>query len=228
MVDPNRYNVKKDQPSMHFAVRQKFGSSSLARYRAPMPEPARDSPWRALFKLAAAQEGLFTARQATSAGCSQQLLAKYISGGRVERVRRALYRIVDFPAGEHEDLMATWLWSRNEGVFSHETALFLHDLSDALPLRAHLTLPISWQKRVIRIPQGVATYYGDVSTGDRSWVGPLPVTAVRRTLSDCLHALVAPELIAQASVQAAERGLITAAEVLSAPTVYLWRRQLKS
>jgi len=193
-----------------------------------MPRPARDSPWQSLFKLAAKQDGLFSARQAASVGCSQQLLAKYITSGRVERVRRALYRIADFPTGEHEDLIAVWLWSRNEGVFSHETALFLHHLSDALPIRAHVTVPAAWKTRVIRIPDEAAIYYGDVADSDRAWVGALPVTSVRRTLADCLCASVAPELVAQASVQAAERGLITAAEIWSAPSINLLRTRLQS
>ena len=189
-----------------------------------MARTARDSPWQALFRLAARQEGLFSARQATSVGYSPQLLAKYIAGGRVERVQRALYRIVDFPPGEHEGLVAIWLWSRTEGVFSHQTALFLHNLSDALPVRAHVTVPTTWRSRAIRIPEDVALYYGDVGDPDRTWIGPLPVTAVRRTLSDCLHASVAPELVAQASAEAAERGLITAAEIWSAPSISLLRR----
>jgi predicted transcriptional regulator of viral defense system len=190
-----------------------------------MARHAQGSPWQALFRVAAGQEGLFSARQATSVGCSQQLLAKYIASGRIERVQRALYRIVDFPAGEHEGLVAVWLWSRNEGVFSHDSALFLHDLSDVLPIRAHVTLPVSWKTRLIQIPQDIAVYYADIPKEDRAWVGPLPVTSVRWTLSDCLHTSVSPELVAQASVQAAERGLITAEEVLSAPAVGLLRRR---
>ena len=192
-----------------------------------MPRIAPKSPWQALFRLAAKQEGLFSARQATELGCSQQLLAKYLAGGRIERVQRALYRIVDFPAGEHEGLVAVWLWSRNEGVLSHETALFLHDLSDALPVRAHITVPAAWKARSVRIPDDVAIYYADVPESDLSWVGPLPVTSVRRTLGDCLLASVAPELIEQASRQAAERGLITTDEILPAPSVALWRMRLQ-
>jgi len=189
--------------------------------------PVRTSAWRSLFRLAAKQEGLFSARQATSVGCSPQLLAKYLASGRIERVQRALYRIVDFPAAEHEGLVAVWLWSRNEGVFSHETALFLHDLSDALPVRAHITLPAAWKTRGLQIPDGVAAHYDKVSEADRAWVGPLPVTSVRRTLADCLQSSVAPELVAQASAQAAERGLITSEEVLAAPAIGLWRMRLQ-
>src|SRR5215510_9176307 len=150
----------------------------------------RSSPWRSLFRLAAKQEGLFSARQASSVGCSPQLLAKYLASGRIERVQRALYRIVDFPAAEHEGLVAVWLWSRNQGVFSHETALFLHDLSDALPVRAHITVPVAWKTRALKIADDVAVHYDKVPDGDRAWVGPLPVTSVRRTLADCLQSSV--------------------------------------
>lgn len=184
---------------------------------------AHASPWYALMELAAAQEGLFSASQAKASNVSQQLLAKYMASGRIERVRRALYRVRYFPAGPHEDLVAVWLWSRSEGVFSHETALFLHDLSDALPNRAHVVLPRSWRKRTIQIPKGVAVHYDDLRDADRGWVGSIPVTSVRRTLSDCLHGTVDPELVAQASSQAARRGLIAPSEVIAAPAIGLWR-----
>jgi hypothetical protein len=196
---------------------------SLARL-ASMPRPVRESPWRALFKLAAQQEGLFSARQAKESGCSLQLLERYVAGGRVEKIQRALYRVVDFPAGEHEGLLGIWLWTRSEGVFSHETALFLHNLSDALPIRAHVTVPATWKTRKIKIPDEVALYHADLPEDDRTWIGPLPVTTVRRTLADCLHGSVASELVAQAAADAAQRGLITAAEVWSAPSIDLFRR----
>jgi predicted transcriptional regulator of viral defense system len=181
------------------------------------------SPWDSLFKIAVTQEGLFSAVQAKEAGCSQQLLGRYLATGKIERVRRAIYRIVHFPRGENEDLIALWLWSKNEGVFSHETALFLHQLSDALPSRAHLTLPKAWAHRVVKRPPQLIVFYDDLPAGDRTWYGPVPVTTVRRTIADCLHGDVSAELVAQASAQAAERGLITSAEVLTAPTIGLWR-----
>jgi predicted transcriptional regulator of viral defense system len=185
----------------------------------------RSSPWDSLFRIAEAQEGFFNATQAKEAGCSQQLLGRYLASGKVERVQRAIYRIVHFPRGENEDLIALWLWSKNEGVFSHETALFLHQLSDALPTRAHLTLPQAWARRVVKPPPRVILSYSDLPDEDRAWHGPVPVTAVRRTLADCLHAGVSAELVAQASAEAAERGLISPAEVLTAPSIGLWRHR---
>jgi predicted transcriptional regulator of viral defense system len=185
----------------------------------------KSSPWDALFAIAVGQEGLFSAAQAKEAGCSQQLLGRYLATGKIERVRRALYRVVHFPRGENEDLIALWLWSKTEGVFSHETALFLHQLSDALPTRAHLTLPKVWSRREVQTPVRVVLHYDTLLEDDRTWLGPVPVTTVRKTLADCLHAHVSAELVAQASVQAAERGLITSAEVLTTPTIGLWRHR---
>ena len=85
----------------------------------------RTPSWDRLFDFAVGQEGHFTTKQAAEAGYSPQLLFKYLKNGRIIRVRRGVYRIVHFPAAEHEDLATLWLWSDQAGVFSHETALML-------------------------------------------------------------------------------------------------------
>ncbi|MCG5051538.1 MAG: hypothetical protein KA712_01130 [Myxococcales bacterium] len=43
----------------------------------------------------------------------------HIHAGKVIRVRRSIYRVVHFPAGEHEELVAAWLWAELAGVVSH-------------------------------------------------------------------------------------------------------------
>lgn len=164
--------------------------------------------WGALFDTASAQEGLFTAAQAAEAGYSSQLLQKHLHNGRIRRVRRGVYRLVHFPPGEHEDLAAVWLWSERAGVFSHDTALSLHGLSDALPARVHLTVPARWEARRLRVPAEVVLHHADVAKGERAWIGPVPVTDVRRTLADCIAGGVAPDLVQQALDQAGARGLV--------------------
>lgn len=164
--------------------------------------------WDHLYETAAAQAGHFTTAQAEVAGYSPQLLAKYLANGRVARVRRGVYRLTHFPAGEHEEFVVVWLWSERAGVFSHETALFLYGLSDALPARMHVTLPADWRQRRLRVPDGVATHFGDMGGADRGWVGPVPVSGVARTLVDCAQAAVAPEMVRDAMEQAVERGMI--------------------
>lgn len=124
------------------------------------------------------------------------------------RVRRGLYRLVHFPARDHEDLTVVWLWSEQEGVFSHQTALSLHDLSDGLPSKVHLTLPGAWRKRRLRVPDGVVIHYGDVAEGERRWFGPVPATAQLRTLEDCAAEHLPPELLRGAALDAIDRRLV--------------------
>ena len=164
--------------------------------------------WDTLYAVASAQDGHFTTAQAAEAGYSRQLLAKYLANGKVKRVRWGIYRLVHFPPGEHEDLTVVWLWSGQNGVFSHETALGLHDLSDALPAKVHLTLPEAWRRRRLRVPKGVVLHFANVPKAGRAWVGPIPVTTPVQTLMDCKQAHVAPELVAQALRQARARGLV--------------------
>lgn len=164
--------------------------------------------WDRLFEAAVGQEGHFTTKQAAEAGYSPQLLAKYLANGRVTRVRRGVYRIVHFPAGEHEDLATLWLWSERAGVFSHETALMLQNLSDVLPRKVHLTLPAAWARRRLRVPHGVLIHHADVARNERVEIGPVPVTNALRTILDCIEAHVSPELIEAAVGQARGRGLL--------------------
>ena len=142
----------------------------MARRTARRAAPS----WDALFEVASGQEGLFTTVQAADAGYSPQLLQKHLHGGRIQRIRRGVYRLVHFPPGEHEDLAAVWLWSDRAGVFSHETALFLHGLSDVLPSRVHLTVPDPLRhgqtptRRSLRKSATTSTW----RTCERAWPGP--------------------------------------------------------
>jgi len=169
--------------------------------------------WGQLYEVAAGQGGYVTTRQAQEAGYSLPLLTHHVKQGRLQRARRGVYRLAHYPAGEHEDLIILWLWSEQEGVFSHETALVLQDLSDALPATYHLTLPAAWARRRLRVPAGVRLYYADVTGADRSWAGGVPVTSPLRTLVDCATTAVLPEFIHSAYRQIQQRGLADSEEL---------------
>ncbi|GMU69723.1 MAG: hypothetical protein AMXMBFR37_20550 [Steroidobacteraceae bacterium] len=174
-----------------------------------MSRPLSTEPvWQALYDVAASQEGFFTTRQAAAAGYSAPLLAHHRKAGRITRIRRGVYRLVHFPAGEHEDLVVAWLWAEAAAVISHQTALSLHGLSDSLPVRIHLTLPHDWRRRRLRVPKGLVLHYADVPDKERTWVGPMPVTSIRRTLDDCAQSALTPDLLRQAARQALMRGLV--------------------
>jgi predicted transcriptional regulator of viral defense system len=128
-------------------------------------------------------------------------------------VRRGIYRLVHFPAGEHEELVIAWLWSERSGVLSHQTALGLHGLSDVLPAHVHLTVPSAWRHRRFRVPPDVVLHHADVAAEDRAWFGAVPVTTTRRTLSDCAKEGLSPEVLGQAARQALRRGLVARSEL---------------
>jgi predicted transcriptional regulator of viral defense system len=171
--------------------------------RAQRPE------WDRLYEVAASQDGYLTARQAQDAGYSLPLLTHHIKRGRLLRVRRGILRLKHYPPGEHEDLVVLWLWSEQAGVFSHETALALHGLSDALPSVYHLTLPASWAHRRLRVPPGVRLEYSDLPKSERTWRGVIPLTTPLRTFADCVRAGANPEFLAAARRQLLRRGLTT-------------------
>lgn len=187
----------------------------LHKTKAPLtfravPESTKARPdWDRLYQTAAAQQGMFTAKQAAEAAYSPQLLVHHTRAKKTVRVRRGVYRLVHFPPGEHEELVIAWLWSERVGVLSHQTALALHELSDVLPAQVHLTLPSASRHRRFRVPTGVTLHFADVAPDERAWFGAVPLTTVRRTLSDCAKADLTPELLRQAAREALRRGLVT-------------------
>ena len=167
--------------------------------------------WDELYHAALGQAGYFTLAPAKRAGLSDQCLYHHLQTGRAHRVLRGVYRLHQFPHSEHEDLMALWLWSGHNGVFSHITALSLLQLSDALPKGIHMTLPSLWQKRRMKYPQGVTVHFSDLQKEERTWFDGVPITTVSRTLSDCQQAHLDDDLLEQAYREARERGLLPSA-----------------
>jgi len=165
--------------------------------------------WDRLFVTAAGQSGLFTTEQAAQAGYSPQLLAHHLRARRILRVRRGVYRVVHFPESDNEDLVAVWFWSERAGIFSHQTALWLHQLLDVVPARTHLTLPDGWRERRLRVPPRVVLHHAEIGHDECEWHGAVPLTSPGRTLNDCAEQRLSPELLTQAARQALRRGLVT-------------------
>lgn len=175
--------------------------------------PDRD----ALFETAAPQAGYFTLAQARDAGISPQLLNFYTRTSRVDRVGRGIFRLKQFPSTfEHEDLVPLWLWSQQQGVLSHATALVLHELSDALPAKHHLSLPTSWQGRRLRPPPGLILHYANLAPTERGWIGPVPVTTPLRTLEDAAAGALDETWIEQATREGIRRGVFSRRDATAA------------
>jgi hypothetical protein len=72
-----------------------------------------------------------------------------------------------------------------------------------------VTVPSTWRKRRLRVPNGLVLRYADLDDDARVWLGPVPITTPYRTLRDCLATHVSPELVEQAVAEARHRGLIS-------------------
>lgn len=173
---------------------------------------AKKPDWRSFYEAAFANAGYFRLEDAAAAGVSKQLLRKHLLAGRFIRAQRGVYRLAHLPAGEQDEFVELWLWSEGVGVFSHDTALSLHGLSDVLPSRIHMTVPKSWRRRAA-VPSLLVLHFAEVPEGDRTWIGSIPVTSVARTIRDAVDDGIDPTLVSQAVHEATERKLIARSDV---------------
>ena len=173
-------------------------------------ENGQSPTWRNLYEIASTQSGYFTTKQAQEAGYSPQLLQYYVRKKELERVQYGIYRLVFYPHAEREDLVIHWLSFEQQAVFSHKTALSLYELSDVLPAKIHLTLPTSWEKRRLRIPQVIMLHHADIHKKEIQYVDVVPVTSPIRTILDCIRdSAISGEFLIQSISEAQARGLFS-------------------
>lgn len=159
---------------------------------------------RELYRLAEGHAGYFTAAQAVAAGVSRRALSGRASRGDVERVRYGIYRLRDFPAHRFEDVAAVCLWAGSDSAASHETALAVHGVSDAMPASIHVTVPRPFRGR----QRGVVVHRAPLPDADREMRDGVPVTTIARTLADVATSSD-PAVVRQAVEQAIDRDVLS-------------------
>ncbi len=163
-----------------------------------------------LYAVAEEQAGHFATAQARAVGYRSSQLAYHVGTGRFRRIRRGVYRLAQFPAAPHEDLYVAWLEVGPRAVVSHDSALAVYELSDALPAAVHLTVPRSASRRR---RAGLILHRNALDARDVTRYLGLPITTVPRTIADVAADGLAEELVAQAAHEAVQRGLVTAADL---------------
>jgi len=121
---------------------------------------------RQLFEVAEQQQGFFTTKQAKAAGFAENTHPYHVRAGNWIREHRGISRLALFPATERPDLALWSLWSMNrnqvvEGVYSHQTAIRLYELSDLNPAKLHMTVPKHF-RRNSEIPGILTLHYSDI------------------------------------------------------------------
>lgn len=78
-----------------------------------------------------------TTEQVVKLGFTRALLSNYVKNGLLERERQGVYVLAD---SIHDDMYTLMLCSKKI-IFSHDTALFLNDLSERTPFTHSVTIP---------------------------------------------------------------------------------------
>lgn len=177
-----------------------------------------------LFQIADSQQGLFTSQQALEAGYDSASTTYHAKAGNWIREHRGIYRLKNYPHSDQSELVTWSLWSRNrsqvpQGVYSHQTALDIYQLTELLPAKFHMTVPMNF-RRSERAP-GILILHRDRLTRDdiRAMRG-FSVTRPIRAIRDLLQERSVPsDLLAQALENALRKGLLTSKEIGSVELV---------
>ncbi|MCX6906666.1 MAG: hypothetical protein NTY01_01345 [Verrucomicrobia bacterium] len=194
--------------------------------------PAAD----ALYGIAESQHGLFTAQQATQCGYALGSHAHHVKVANWLRLHRGIYRLARFPQSEDAQLMLWFLWSRSregspQGVYSHQTALSLYELSDAMPAKLHMTVPASF-RRNSGIPAVLVLHWADLDKTDVEDMRGVRVAKPLKTICTLAEEdVVSRDLVSQAVEEGMQRGLFTRGElrrVASRPQTPAWLAKVLS
>lgn len=93
-----------------------------------------------ILKIANNNNGVVTSAQVTKDGILRQHLKVLVDKGLLEHSGRGLYIIPTV----FDDEMFNLQMRFKRGIFSHETALFLLDLTDRTPIKYSLTFPLGY------------------------------------------------------------------------------------
>ena len=194
-----------------------------------MAGPYKESA-RKLYEIAQSQQGFFTSKQAIRAGFSEPTHPYHVHAGNWIREHRGIYRLADFPTPDRPDLMLWYLWSQNrrevpQGIYSHSTALSLHELSDLMPSKLHMTVPKDFRRSVI--PDIFVLHRAEMKPSEVQEMHGVRVTRVLRTITDLLEDRGADRSqLKRAFDEALRRGLIVRTEIERMPHSAL-RRSLE-
>lgn len=176
--------------------------------------PTGNERQRALYRIAEAQGGYFTTKQAASLGYASNKRVYHVQAGNWLREHRGIYRLALFPEPDRPDLILWWLWSRDRtdrpaGIYSHQTALSLHELTDVNPSRLDMTVPPPF-RRGVPVPRILRLHYGHISDEEQEVLFSVPATSALRTILDVWEEGSLPrDTLRQAFQQAKSSGKIT-------------------
>ena len=155
-----------------------------------------------IIKMAQENNGTVTTSMVVKAGFSRGNIKYLVDKGLIEKSARGVYILPEVWDDEIFNLQNRF----KRGIYSHETALFLWDLTDRTPHRYHMTFPVNYnltkpKQENIRCVQCKKALY-DFGIAEVTTPGGNTVRAysVERTLCDILrpHSHVDIQVVAEA------------------------------
>ena len=133
--------------------------------------------------------GMVTTAQANEVGVSNERLRLLVHSGDLERVTTGIYILPD----EYADKMFIVQLRRPKIIYSHETALFLHELTDRDPISYMVTVPTGYNPTRLR-EDGFTVFtikrelheFG-VTKLTTMFANSVTVYDMERTICDCLR-----------------------------------------
>lgn len=166
-----------------------------------------------LFRIASQQQGYFTTGQSLEAGYQDAVHPYHVKNGNWIREWRGIYRLSRYPLTENGQYALWSLWSRNrqnipQGVYSHQTALSMFDLSDIMPQKLHMTVPIGF-RRHSEIPKVLILHRNKITPEEIEEREGFSVTRPVRAIIDLIiDESVSVDIIKQAYNESKQRGLL--------------------
>jgi hypothetical protein len=140
-----------------------------------------ESADRLLAKMATAQHGVFTRKQATAAGINPRSINDRTDRGIYERIHPGVYGIAGSPKRWHRSVIAAVFAATEPAAASHRTAAYLWGMTDRRPKTIEITtrrhIRVKRQNHQVRESK-------DLRSSDIVIVDGIPTTAAVRTIVD--------------------------------------------
>jgi predicted transcriptional regulator of viral defense system len=147
------------------------------------------SPLDQIRKIMNDQNGILLTSDLAKFNISRTYLSLLVKEGEIERISRGVYSV----ATSIEDEMFAFQARYKTPIYSHETALFLHDLTDRTPLTYSITVPVGYHSISLR-KSGHKIFYVNRNLFDLGVISlkspygnDIKTTDLERTICDLLR-----------------------------------------
>ena len=110
-----------------------------------------------ILDYAKSSNGYITNKEAENLGVNSTFLSNLVNDKKLERVGNGIYKLPNYPIDDFYILSK----SSNRMCFSHATALYLHNMSDRIPLVYDITVPYNYNGNLLNNKNVTLRYVKD-------------------------------------------------------------------